>query len=78
METKTKFGFGSIAKHPPKWVVPVLALIIGSISIASLMVTGDPGISDDFKIRINHYLNGLSMLVTLVAAMFGVDIDKKR
>lgn len=78
METKTKFGFGSIAKHSPKWLVPSFAAAIAVIGVASFIITGDPGISDEMKVRINHYLTGLSMLISAVAPLFGVDIKAKR
>jgi len=77
LETETKFGFGSIAKHAPKWVIPSLALVIGLISIIDYMVSGDPGLSNEIKIRVNHYLNGFTMLVTLLATMVGVDLKRK-
>jgi hypothetical protein len=74
METKTQFGLNSITKHPPKWLVPTFAASIAIIGVASFIVTGDPGIGDELKLRINHYLTGLTMLISALAPLFGVDI----
>ena len=74
MQVKTKFGFGSISKHAPKWLVPTFAASIAVIGVVSFIVTGDPGISDVAKVRINHYLTGITMLISAVAPLFGVDI----
>lgn len=78
METKTQFGLGSIAKHSPKWLVPAFAGAIIIIGVASFLVTGDPGISDPTKVRVNHYLTGLTMLISGLAPLFGVDLKTKK
>lgn len=78
METKTKFGFGSISKHPPKWLVPSFAATIAIIGVVSFIVSGDPGITDLAKVRINHYLTGLSLLLSAIAPFFGVDIKLRK
>lgn len=74
MKSKTKFGLGSIVKHSPKWVVPSFAASIAIIGVASFIISGDPDISNEVKVRVNHYLTGLSMLVSAIAPLFGVDL----
>lgn len=78
METKTTFGLGSIAKSPPKWVVPTLTIIILVIGTASITISGDPAIASDLKLRINNYLDGLAMLVTGLASMVGKELKLKK
>lgn len=74
---KAKFGIESFAKHAPKWLVPTLAGTILIIGVAQFLVTGDPAFSDELKLRINHYLTGFGMLVSGLAPLFGVDLNKK-
>jgi len=70
---KTKFGVGQITKHSPKWVMPAFAIAMLLISVASFMISGDPAISNELKIRANHYLSGLTMLLSGIAPLFGVE-----
>lgn len=78
METKTKFGLDSFAKHAPKWLVPSFSIAILMIGVASYLITGDPALSDEFKIRANHYLTGLTMLVSGIAPLFGVELKQTK
>lgn len=77
METKTKFGIDNFAKHSPKWLVPAFSATILLIGVASFLITGDPALSDELKVRINHYLTGLTMLVSGLAPLFGVELKAK-
>jgi len=78
METKTKFGIGSFAKHAPKWVVPTLSIAIIVIGVIQFVISGDPALSDAVKVRVNHYLTGIGMLITAIAPFFGVELKVKR
>lgn len=76
-KTKATFGVDSFAKHSPKWLVPTVSGIILTIGVTSFLITGDPSLSNEFKVRINHYLTGLTMLISGLAPLFGVDIKTK-
>jgi len=78
METKTKFGLGSVAKHAPKWLVPAFAGSIIVLGVASFLITGDPSLSDELKVRVNHYITGIGMLISGLAPLFGVDLKVKK
>jgi hypothetical protein len=75
--TKAQFGFDSLAKHSPKWLVPAFSASIAIIGVIAFMVSGDPAIADELKLRINHYLTGITMLISVIAPFFGVDIKAK-
>jgi hypothetical protein len=74
---KAKFGAGQFSKHSPKWLVPTFAATILAVGVVQFLVTGDPEIPDELKIRINHYLTGFTMFVSGIAPLFGVDAVKK-
>ena len=71
-----KFGLKQVARHAPKWLVPAFSIAIIVIGVVTFMVGGDPAISDELKLRINHYLTGITMLISGIAPFFGVQIRK--
>lgn len=73
---KAKFGLQQAAKHAPKWLVPAFSIAILVIGTIQFMISGDPAIPDDFKLRINHYLTGLGMFLGALAPFFGINIRK--
>lgn len=75
-DQKAKFGLDNFGKHAPKWLVPTLSALILVIGVAQFLITGDPAISTELKLRINHYLVGLGMLVSGIAPLFGVELKK--
>lgn len=71
-----KFGLKQWRKESPKWVMPAFSIAIIVIGVVTFMVGGDPAISDELKLRINHYLTGITMLISGIAPFFGVNIRK--
>lgn len=71
-----KFGIKQFKKYAPKWLVPAFSIAIIVIGVITFLVGGDPAISDELKLRINHYLTGLTMLLSGIAPFFGVNIKR--
>ena len=75
---RTKFGVSQVMNHPPKWLVPAFSIAMVLIGVVSYLISGDPLISDEFKLRFNHYLNGLTILLSGIAPFFGVKAEPKK
>lgn len=69
---KTKFGVGAITKKTPKKVRIIVGTLVILTMVATFIISGDPGIPDDLKVRLNVYLKGLDMLILGAGEMFGL------
>lgn len=72
-ETKTVISFNLPTPLWAKWVFRIVAILT---TVALFIIAGDPGISDDTKIRVAVYLKGLDMAVLGLSKMFGITKDE--
>lgn len=69
--SETKFGFDQLNNKTPYWAKLVFGITAVLTTVAMFIVSSDPGIPDDLKVRLLVYLKGLDMLVLGFSSMFG-------
>lgn len=76
--TKTKFGKKQLSNASPKWLVPVVSSLVILIGVAQIAISGDPSLTEAFKLRSGNYLNALIVLISGVAPFFGIEIKSTK
>lgn len=73
---ETKFGISQLTKTTPGWAHWAFAIVATLTTIATFIVSSDPGIPAPVVVRIIVYLKGLDMFVLALAKMFGVETQQ--
>lgn len=74
----TTVKFGEINAPTPQWAKIAIRLTIVVVAAATFIAASDPGISDELKIRIGVYLQGLNLIVLGIGNLFGIVPDSTK
>lgn len=69
---KTKFGFDQLVNETPLWAKWSFRVTLLLVAVATFIIAADPAITDAVKVRINVYLEALTMTVYGLSKMFGI------
>jgi hypothetical protein len=75
--SETKFGLNQLSNRTPKWAKQAFYITAALTTVATFIVSSDPGIPANITSRIIVYLKGLDMLVLVLSKMFGLQQDSQ-